>query len=86
MPVFENGCEPGQQVLDGWGHLGHSNDIHNGLESTKNGAQHLWVLLTQVLIQHNSQMPQQLLLITGLSNTNTSISNSGSKCEPNTAC
>ena len=33
MPVLQDGREPGQKVFDGWGHLGHSNDIHNGLES-----------------------------------------------------
>ena len=56
MPVLQDGSEPRQQVLDWRRHLGHSNHINNGLEGTQDGAQHLWVLLSQVLIQHHTQV------------------------------
>lgn len=46
MPILEDGRKPRQQVLDWRSHLGHSNDIHNGLEGAQNGTQHFWVLLS----------------------------------------
>ena len=36
--------------------------LHTDLQSSKNAAQHLRILLTKVLIQHHSQVTQQLLL------------------------
>ena len=32
-PVFQDGCESREKVLDGWGHLSHSNHIHNCLKT-----------------------------------------------------
>ena len=66
MPVFQDRSETRQQILDGGRHLGHTNDIHNGLEGTQDGSQHFRVLLSQVLIQDNTQVAQQFLLIASL--------------------
>ncbi len=53
MTILENGCEPGQQVLDGRRHLGHADYVDDGLEGAQDRAQHLGVLFTQVLVQDN---------------------------------
>ena len=50
VPILQDGSETGQQVLDGWGHFGHTDDVHYGLEGTENRAQHLGVLLTEILV------------------------------------
>ena len=54
MTILEDRRQPRQEVLDGRGHLGHADHVHDGLESAQDAAQHLRVLLTQVLIQHHS--------------------------------
>ncbi len=53
VTILENGCEPGQQVLYGRRHLGHPDDVDDGLEGAQDGAQHLGVLFAQVLVQDN---------------------------------
>ena len=45
-PVFEDGCEPGQEVLDGGRHLGHADNINDPLEGPQYAAQHLRVFLS----------------------------------------
>ena len=69
MPVFQDRSETRQQILDGGCHLGHTNDVHDGLEGTQDGAQHFGVLLSQVLVQDNTQVAQQLFLIASLHDT-----------------
>eukprot|EP00962_Isochrysis_galbana_P056214 scaffold28112_cov112-Isochrysis_galbana.AAC.2 len=63
VPVLEDGREAGQQVLDGRGHLGHPDDVDNRLEGAQNGAEHLGVLLPQVLVQDHTQVAHELLLV-----------------------
>ena len=50
VPILQDGSETGQQVLDGWGHFGHTDYVHYGLEGTENRAQHLGVLLSEILV------------------------------------
>ncbi len=53
VTILENGCEPGQQVLDGRRHLGHPDDVDDGLQGAQDRAQHLGILFAQVLVQDN---------------------------------
>jgi len=46
--------------------LGHADHVDDALERAQDGPQHLRVLLAQVLVQHNAQVPQQLLLVARL--------------------
>ena len=41
VPVLENGREARQQVLDGRRHLGHADDVDDGLERAEDRAEHL---------------------------------------------
>ena len=62
-PVFQDRSKPGEEVLDGWSHLCHADDVDNGLESSQYAAQNFRVLLTKVLIKNNTKMTKQLLLL-----------------------
>jgi len=62
VPVLEDGREARQQVLDGRRHPAHADHVHDGLERAQDAAQHLRVLLAQVLVQHLAQVRHQLLL------------------------
>mmetsp|Transcript_11357 Transcript_11357/g.20623 ORF Transcript_11357/g.20623 Transcript_11357/m.20623 type:complete len:664 (+) Transcript_11357:201-2192(+) len=62
VPVLQNGSEAGQQILNGRGHLGHSDDVHDALQSAQNAAQNFGVLLAQILVQHDAQVAHQLVL------------------------
>ena len=53
MTILEDGREPGQQVLDGRGHLGHPDHVDDGLQGPENRTQDLGILLTQILVQDN---------------------------------
>mmetsp|Transcript_29025 Transcript_29025/g.67289 ORF Transcript_29025/g.67289 Transcript_29025/m.67289 type:complete len:780 (-) Transcript_29025:1289-3628(-) len=59
VSILQNGGEAWQQLLDGRGHLGHTNDVDDALEATQDGAQHLGILFTEVLVQDDTQMAQQ---------------------------
>lgn len=61
-PIFEDGGETGEEIFDGWGHLGHSDHVDNALQGPQDTAQYLRVLLSQVLVQHHSQVTHQSLL------------------------
>ena len=64
-PVLEDGGESGEEVFDGWSHLGHAYDVDDGLESSEDAAEHLGILFPQVLVQHHPQVTHQLLLMGG---------------------
>lgn len=61
-PIFEDGGETGEEIFDGWSHLGHSDHVDNALQGPQNTAQYLGVFLSQVLVQHHSQVTHQSLL------------------------
>ena len=50
----------------GDGAHGHADDVDDGFEGAEDGAQHVRVLLAQVLVQHDAQVTQQLLLVARL--------------------
>lgn len=55
-PIFEDWSETREEVFDGWSHLGHSNDVDNGLESGEDTAEDFGVLLSQVLVENHTKM------------------------------
>mmetsp|Transcript_16350 Transcript_16350/g.54741 ORF Transcript_16350/g.54741 Transcript_16350/m.54741 type:complete len:351 (+) Transcript_16350:350-1402(+) len=61
MSVPQDWRQTWKQILDGGSHLRHTNNIDNALETSQNRAQHLGVFLTEILIQNNAQMVEQLL-------------------------
>ena len=66
VPVLEDGRQARQEVLDGRRHARHADDVDDALERAQDAAQHLRVLLAQVLVQHHAQVAQQLLLVARL--------------------
>ena len=50
VPVLEDRREARQQVLDGRGHLGHADHVHNRLQGAEDAAQHLGVLAAHIHI------------------------------------
>mmetsp|Transcript_11483 Transcript_11483/g.22235 ORF Transcript_11483/g.22235 Transcript_11483/m.22235 type:complete len:601 (-) Transcript_11483:2097-3899(-) len=63
VPVLKDGRQPRQQVLDRRRHLGHANDVDDRLERAEDRAQHLWVLLAEVLVEYDAQVAHELLLL-----------------------
>jgi hypothetical protein len=51
VAILQDGREPGQQILDGRSHLGHTDDVDNGLQGAENRTQDLGILLTQILVK-----------------------------------
>mmetsp|Transcript_22144 Transcript_22144/g.59274 ORF Transcript_22144/g.59274 Transcript_22144/m.59274 type:complete len:407 (+) Transcript_22144:133-1353(+) len=62
VPILEDRGQARQQVLDGRGHLGHADHVHDGFQGTQDGTQHLRILLPQVFVQEETQVPHHLLL------------------------
>lgn len=50
MSVLKDGCQSWQQILNGWCHFCHTNDIHNCFQCSQNATQNFRVLLTQIFI------------------------------------
>mmetsp|Transcript_25517 Transcript_25517/g.35812 ORF Transcript_25517/g.35812 Transcript_25517/m.35812 type:complete len:251 (+) Transcript_25517:573-1325(+) len=63
VSVLQDRCESRQEILDRRGHLGHTNDIDNSLQSTQDGAKHFRILFTKVFIKNNTQVTHQLLFV-----------------------
>mmetsp|Transcript_34471 Transcript_34471/g.51075 ORF Transcript_34471/g.51075 Transcript_34471/m.51075 type:complete len:339 (+) Transcript_34471:347-1363(+) len=62
VSVLENRSQSGEQILDGRSHLGHTNDVDDGLHSTQDRTQNLWVLFAQILVEEQAQVTHHLLL------------------------
>ena len=62
VPVAQDGREPRQQVFDRRLHRLHADHVHDRLDRRQDAAQHLWVLLADVLVQHDAEVREQLLL------------------------
>mmetsp|Transcript_64871 Transcript_64871/g.127370 ORF Transcript_64871/g.127370 Transcript_64871/m.127370 type:complete len:523 (-) Transcript_64871:1273-2841(-) len=62
VAILEDGREARQQVFDGGLHLGHADDVDDGLEPSDDGPEHFGVLLAQVLVQHHPQVRHQSVL------------------------
>mmetsp|Transcript_67790 Transcript_67790/g.141343 ORF Transcript_67790/g.141343 Transcript_67790/m.141343 type:complete len:562 (-) Transcript_67790:1430-3115(-) len=61
VPVAQNRRQPREQVLDRRRHLRHAHHVDDAFQAPENRAQHLRVLLPEVLVQHDAQMVEQLL-------------------------
>ncbi|RUP50240.1 LOW QUALITY PROTEIN: hypothetical protein BC936DRAFT_139884 [Jimgerdemannia flammicorona] len=48
VPILENRGQAWKQILDGWRHGSHTDDVNDGLERAKDGPQHLGILLTKL--------------------------------------
>ncbi len=66
VAILEDGRETGQQVLDGRRHFCHADHVDDALECAEDAAEHLGILLAQVLEQHLAQVTHELLLLRGL--------------------
>ena len=66
VTVLEDGRESRQQVLDGRRHLVHADDVDDGFEGAEDGAEHLGVLLAEVLVEDDAQVAHELLLLARL--------------------
>lgn len=61
-PVFQDWSQSWKQVLDGWGHLGHTDDVDDSLESPQDATKYFRILFTQILIQNYPKMTKQFFL------------------------
>ncbi len=61
IAILQNRSQTRQQVLDWRRHLGHADNVDNGLQSANDRGQHVGVLLAQVLVEHHTQVAHQLL-------------------------
>src|SRR4051812_34773193 len=66
MSIAQDWCESWQEILNRWCHVRHTDDIHDRLQCAENRCEHIRVLLTEILIQDDTQMLHQLLFIAGL--------------------
>mmetsp|Transcript_36498 Transcript_36498/g.67964 ORF Transcript_36498/g.67964 Transcript_36498/m.67964 type:complete len:323 (-) Transcript_36498:1165-2133(-) len=64
MPILQDRRQARQEILDRRSHLRHTDDVHDGFQSAENGAEHLGILFSQVLVQEQTQVPHHLLLTT----------------------
>mmetsp|Transcript_48257 Transcript_48257/g.149019 ORF Transcript_48257/g.149019 Transcript_48257/m.149019 type:complete len:950 (-) Transcript_48257:252-3101(-) len=62
VAILQDWGQPGQQVLDGRRHLGHADDVDDGLHRTQDGSEHLGILFTQVLVEEETQVTHHLFL------------------------
>jgi hypothetical protein len=66
VTVAEDRSEAREEVFDWWRHLTHADDVANALQPREDGAERVGVLLPQILVQHDAQVAQELLLAAGL--------------------
>mmetsp|Transcript_4651 Transcript_4651/g.13434 ORF Transcript_4651/g.13434 Transcript_4651/m.13434 type:complete len:377 (-) Transcript_4651:3277-4407(-) len=66
VTIPEDGRESREEVADGRRHLRHSDDIDDGPQRPKDGSQNFRVLFTQVLVEHNAQVPHELVFVARL--------------------
>mmetsp|Transcript_11968 Transcript_11968/g.18007 ORF Transcript_11968/g.18007 Transcript_11968/m.18007 type:complete len:312 (+) Transcript_11968:864-1799(+) len=66
MPIPHNRGQPWQQITNWRSHLRHTNHIDNRTQRAQNRAQHFRIFFTQILIQHHTQMPHELIFIARL--------------------
>lgn len=66
ISILKDRSEPGQEILYGRSHFSHAHLDHNLLQSTKNAAQHLWILFPQAFIQIETKSSKSSLLTTEL--------------------
>mmetsp|Transcript_12152 Transcript_12152/g.34729 ORF Transcript_12152/g.34729 Transcript_12152/m.34729 type:complete len:264 (+) Transcript_12152:353-1144(+) len=62
VPVLQDRRQARQEILDGRRHLRHTNDVDDGLQGAQDRAEHLGVLLAEVLVEEEPQVAQHLLL------------------------
>ena len=62
VAVAQDRREPREEVLDRRRHLGHADHVHDALEPAEDGTEHLRVLLAEVLVEHDAQVVQELVL------------------------
>mmetsp|Transcript_43295 Transcript_43295/g.113771 ORF Transcript_43295/g.113771 Transcript_43295/m.113771 type:complete len:555 (-) Transcript_43295:926-2590(-) len=62
VPILEDRREARQQVLDGRRHLRHADHVDDRLERAEDRAEHLGILLAEILVQHDAEVAHELLL------------------------